>query len=153
MRLTHTVTIDGSPNRAHLSAHIHPSEHPYESPVEIRQTGSNGSVFLTWAEFEAVADLVRTHRPDSAVHEEAPGKCSGRMGNILECALNDNHVNPIDEHSGPNPVGGYHVTEQGILFAVPAVCDHNWIPAEDGDGAQAGYLHCGKCGAPQLLAF
>ena len=156
MRLTHFVKLDQE-ERDSLQASICPAADAVgDASIRISQDVPGGAAAIVWltiAEHDVITDLVRAHRPVIAVNEEAPGKCAGRMENILECALNDNHVNPIDEHSGPNPVGGYHVNEQGILFAVPAVCDHNWVPAEDGDGHQAGYLHCGKCGAPQLPAF
>lgn len=63
MRLTHIVKVTAE-GRAGLEASIHPSEHPDESPIRIVQGPSAGLLWLTWDEFDAIADLVWAHRPE-----------------------------------------------------------------------------------------
>lgn len=62
MRLTHFVKVDAR-DRASIEASIHFSQHPDEIPIRISQFGAGEPIWMTWAEFDAVADLVGAHRP------------------------------------------------------------------------------------------
>lgn len=65
MRLTHHTKVDyPESDRASLQISIHRSEH--EIPIRISQEGIAEPLWLTWAEFDAVADLVWAYRPDAS---------------------------------------------------------------------------------------
>lgn len=73
MRLTHFVKVD-APNRGSIEASIHFSEHPDKIPIRISLFGCGEPLWLTWDEFDAIADLVWAHRPevDPAPAAEVP---------------------------------------------------------------------------------
>lgn len=99
MRLTHFVKVDHGDGRASLEASIHFSEHPDEIPIRLSQHGASEPIWLTWAEFDAVADLVWAHRPDPTPPTEpepiARDKCGYDWSDgavVKYCCLETGHL-------------------------------------------------------------
>lgn len=91
MRLTHFVKVDAR-DRASIEASIHFSQHPDEIPIRISQFGAGEPIWLTWAEFDAVADLVRAHRPEPATTGQCGYDWLSPSG-VFYCCLGEGHSN------------------------------------------------------------
>lgn len=125
MRLTHKITMQKR-DRETLEVEYNPEpDQEHDIVLVLRQDPEDkaSTVYLSHEQYDVIADLVWAHRPDTV--QDAPAKCGQALAtsntSFLECALNDGHANPRDEDAGPNPAGGYHVTSDGTLFAVPAL--------------------------------
>lgn len=96
MRLTHFVKVDHGDGRASLQASIHFSEHPDEVPIRLSQHGAGDPIWLTWAEFDAVADLVWAHRPEiepvPTVDEALCGHDWVAPDGVRYCCLEEGHA-------------------------------------------------------------